>query len=382
MAEGVPIQPDLLRWARNRVNLGIADLPSLFPRYSEWEDGKRHPTMRQLEQFAEKTRTPLGYLFLANPPVEKLPIPDFRTMRDEDIPAPRPELLDTIYRMQQRQAWVRGFLMEEGVDSLEYVKSIMLGDDIRVASERMRETMKLQPDWAANEKYWGTALNTLISRIEEAGVMVMTSGVVGDNTHRPLDVAEFRGFVLCDGHAPLVFLNNRDAKSAQMFTLIHELAHVWLGKEGVSNLKQTMPGTNAIEKFCNQIAAEFLIPTDLFIAAWREADHLPDRFDVIAKRFKVSRIVAARQALDMRQISRDEFFKFYEECQNEEKSQRPEDSGGDYYRTKHRKLGDRFSRLVHQAVRSERLMYADAYRLTGLRGKTFDQYMSQFGGRV
>lgn len=380
MAKGVNVQPELLRWALDRAHLAPSDLEKAFPQYEDWESGDRRPTMRQLERFAKRTHTPLGLLFLAKPPVETLPIPDFRTVKDKAVAHPSPDLLQTIYTMQQRQAWAREFLIDEGAEPLDFVGSASLDTGIEGVASMMRQRLGLQDAWAAGEPTWTAALSALIERIEDAGVMVMLSGVVDDDTHRPLDVTEFRGFVLCDDYAPLVFLNNRDAKSAQMFTLAHELAHVWIGQGGVSNLDHTLPSNHAVERFCNRVAAEFLVPAQSFEQAWKQLGKGETRFDDLAKRFKVSRIVAVRRALDLRHISRTAFFEFYEECQREEGKRRAASEGGNYYDTKHRKLGDRFSRLVLRAVRSQRLSFAEAYRLTGLRGATFDKYSTQFGG--
>ncbi|HMM61712.1 MAG TPA: ImmA/IrrE family metallo-endopeptidase, partial [Candidatus Rifleibacterium sp.] len=82
---------------------------------------------------------------------------------------------------------------------------------------------------------WESFFNILVERSEQAGIIILRSGKVGNNTHRTLDVKEFRGFVIYDELAPFIFINGADAKAAQIFTLVHELAHVWLGASGVSN---------------------------------------------------------------------------------------------------------------------------------------------------
>ncbi|MGN2393362.1 ImmA/IrrE family metallo-endopeptidase, partial [Pelomicrobium sp. G1] len=119
---------------------------------------------------------------------------------------------------------------------------------------------------------WEAAVLELRRRIEDIGVLVVVNGVVGNNTHRKLDVEEFRGFALADPYAPLIFVNGADAKSAQMFTLAHELAHLWLGPagEGLSGYDKILQGDHRVERFCDRAAAEFLVPGREFKAHWPE----------------------------------------------------------------------------------------------------------------
>jgi Zn-dependent peptidase ImmA (M78 family) len=216
--------------------------------------------------------------------------------------------------------------------------------------------------------------------VEDKGVLVVINGVFGNNTHQALDPEEFRGFVLCDRHAPLIFINGADFKSAQMFTLAHELAHLWLGKDGVFNLQDLQPSADAIEKFCNRVAAEVLIPSHELEACWPQARGAADPYTALARRFKVSPIVAARRVLDHGLISRAKFFAFLEtsrEAEQQLHKRRP--SGGDFYRTQEVRVGHRFGGAVIRAVREGKLLYKDAYRLTGLYGKTFDQFAQELG---
>jgi len=218
----------------------------------------------------------------------------------------------------------------------------------------------------------------LRNAIERIGILVFSSSVVGLNNHRSLDPEEFRGFVLCDPYAPVVFVNSADSKSAQMFTLAHELAHVALGSDGLFNLVNMMPCDAEPERFCNRVAAEFLIPGYKLTQRWDEAKATSQPFHTIARWFKVSPVVAARRALDLRLITRPEFFQFYERDQEDwrrrKAEQRKKKGGGDFYRTQDVRLGRRFASAVVRAVREGRILYRDAYRLTDLRGETFNRY--------
>ncbi|MEO0965738.1 MAG: ImmA/IrrE family metallo-endopeptidase [Planctomycetota bacterium] len=280
--------------------------------------------------------------------------------------------------MQRRQSWVRDYLVELGADPITFVGAAELTDPISKTVDSIRGALRLDRRWAQPIKSYEDALNLLLERAEDAGLLMMTSGIVGNNTRRVLDVSEFRGFVLIDEYAPLIFTNNRDAKSAQIFTLVHEIAHVWLGSSGLFDLERTISPDMDIERHCNRVAVELLLPRDQFNEAWKQS-RAQDKFREISRRFRVSRVVVARRALDSKKITKEEFFSLYEELRNEDKPVKTENDGGNFYNTAHRRLGNRFSRLVSQGVREGRLAYRDAYRLTGLRGKTFDNYMARFG---
>ena len=379
MAETVTVKPELIDWAIVRSRLPADDLTHAFPRLDEWRTGKRMPTHRQLELFANKTMTPLGYFFLDSPPTEKLPIPDFRTVGDAPIGRPSPNLIDTIQVMLRRQGWMREYLVDDGHDPLDFIASARNVRNVVSLAARIREKLGLTVDWAEPLANWEEALRTLRNAAERIGILVASSGVVGLNTHRPLDPQEFRGFVLCDSIAPAIFVNAADSKSAQMFTLAHELAHLWVGQGGLFNLIKMMPHDDATERFCNQVAAEFLIPGHKLSERWKEADATEKPFNSIGRWYKVSPLVAARRALDLGLISKARFFEFYERDQAEwrrkkEEAKKREKQGGNFYATQDSRLGRRFAYAVVRAAREGRLLYGDAYKLTDLKGDTFNRY--------
>ena len=185
------------------------------------------------------------------------------------------------------------------------------------------------------------------------GVLVVVNGVFGNNTHQALDPEEFRGFVLCDRLAPLIFINGADFKSAQMFTLAHELAHLWVGKDGVFNLPDLQASEDEIEKFCNRVAAEVLIPSRELEACWPQVKAGDEPYNALARRFKVSEIVAARRVLDHGLISREMFYTFlnaYRADERRKAAQKP--LGGHFYRTQDVRIGHRFGSAVIRAARS------------------------------
>lgn len=377
------LQPNVLRWARERAGL---DVPALAEKVKtkpqkvqDWElTGKL--TFGQVEKVAHHTHTPIGHLFLSKPLDDRLPIPDFRTVGDVPVGPPSPDLLETVQSMQRRQNWMRDELIEEGQPSLPFIGSTTLKSKPETLAEDMRKVLGFDQGWADEIATWSDALRLLRQRVEAAGILIFINGVVGNNPHRHLDPDEFRGFALSDAYAPLVFINGADAKSAQMFTIAHELAHLWLGLDGVSNFDALQSGSDRSEQFCNKAAAEFLVPAAELRKCWQLATTQAEPYQFLARRFKVSPLVAARRALDLSLVSREAYFTFYRAyLQDERRKQDAKESGGDFYKTQNVRVGARFGRAVIRAAKEGRLLYRDAFQLIGMSGATFDKYAQSIG---
>lgn len=381
MANYVNVKPELLRWAVDRSGLSADEYREGV---KDWLSGEKKPTHSQLEAFARRAMVPFGYLFLKHPPDEKLPLPDYRTRSDERVRRPSPNLIETIFEMQTRQEWMHEYLVEEGHDPLPFVGSASVGDKIKPLAEQIRETLELAEDWAEQQPYWEDALRYLRGKIEDAGILIFVNGIVGNSTRRKLDPEEFQGFVFVDKIAPLIFVNGADFKVAQMFTLAHELVHVWVGQSALFDLDATRPANFDVEKYCNRVAAEFLVPAAKLEQAWLNAPDGPAAFTKLANKFKVSPIVIARRAKDLKMITADEFFSFYQSyISRERKKQEEKPSGGNFWLTQNLRLGRRFGKAVIAAAQEGRLSYTDAYDLTRLYGDTFDKYarhLKQKGG--
>ncbi len=378
----ITLQPAVLRWARERARIDaeqLADKMQVKPeRVLAWErDGRI--SIAQADKLAQRTHTALGLLYLTEPPKDLLPIPDFRT-RDDDL-QPSVNLLDTIYLMQRRQAWMRDELIGEGARPLNFIGSYEIGGDPLQVAHAMRDALQLADDWAASVSTWSNALGYLRSRAEDAGVLVVFNGVVENNTSRKLDPDEFQGFALVDEYAPLVFVNNADFKAAQMFTLAHELAHLFVGETGVSSFEHLKFDSNTTERFCDQVSAEFLVPAAELRAFWPTTTRASDPYQSIAHQFKVSSLVAARRARDLGLIQPIAFFKFYDEYMEREwhSSQQTQASGGNFWNTQKWRIGTRFGTAIFRAVKEGRLLYREAYNLTGLKGETFENMREKMG---
>lgn len=380
----VAVNPEILRWAVERSGLDEAALDRQVPGLFDWIEGKSLPTLKKLEKFARKTFTPLGYLFLDVPPDETLPVSVFRTVGDKPIHTPSPNLLETVHTMQRRQDWVREFLAEEGNEPLPFVGSATLKSNVADVADSIRKTLGIREGWAKQQVGWQGALVALRELLDAAGIFFVRNGVVGNNRSRILDVEEFRGFVLVDKYAPMIFVNGRDSEGAQMFTVAHELAHIWIGQSAIFNLLNLQPFDNESEVFCNKVAAEFLVPEKEFRVVWKESERKADRYKAISAHFKVSRLVVARRALDLGFLGRREFSDFFEKYRDEveeaaKQKKGKKKSGGDFYKNQNVRVGKKFAAAVFQATKQGRLLYHDAFRLTGLYGNTFDKYMRRLG---
>jgi Zn-dependent peptidase ImmA (M78 family) len=376
----VPIKPELIRWARERSGMSVGALLKHFPKYELWEKGEAWPSLRQLENLAKKTYTPMGYFFLDTPPDDSLPIPDFRTIQGTLINRPSPNLLEMVQTMQRRQAWMRDYLIEEGEEPLHFIGSATNLENPISLANKIRDFMNLPSDWARQKPTWTDALRALRQAIENAHILTIFSGVVGNNTHRKLNVKEFRGFVLCDSYAPLIFVNSADAKAAQMFTLAHELAHLWLGQDGVFNLPDLQPANHDVEEYCNRVAAEFLVPEQDLQAYWIGAKRADDPFQALARHFKVSPLVVARRALDLGLINKPKFLSFYTGyLEDERRRDETRPGGGDFYTNQDMRIGRRFAEAIVRAAKEGRLLYREAYQLTALSGETFNKYAESIG---
>ena len=380
MTVRVGVQPTMLLWARSRSSLTVADLAHRFPKLEEWERGDRQPTLNQLEDFANATHTPIGMLFLAEPPEEFIPIPDFRTIGDHGVSRPTPDLLDTVFLCQQRQEWYRDFARTNGVESLPFVGSLSVSSDIVESADLMREVLTFGVEERRRISSWSEAFRTLSEHSEVLGVLVMVSGVVGSNTHRVLDPDEFRGFALVDQLAPVIFINGTDTKAAQIFTLAHELAHVWLGETALSNVTITSTAGNAVERWCNQVAAELLVPVAAMQDEYRPTVDFETELDRLARIFKVSTLVILRRIRDAGGHLPGRFSDLYSTELERVLSFRPAGSGGNFYNTQPVRVSKRFARAVIVSALEGQTLYRDAYRLLGFKKHaTFTEFSHSLG---
>lgn len=376
----VDVAPDLLRWAVRRARWDEETTHRRAPKFEAWIEGTDRPTLKQIEEFAANTHTPFGLLFLPKPPVEDLPIPDMRTMRDAGVDEPSADLLETIYLCQRRQDWYRDEALDSGASPLEFVGSATLSTPVEEVATHMRSSLRLD---GRSVKGRSEAMTDLIARAESIGVLVMVNGVVGADTHRPLDPEEFRGFALADDVAPLIFVNGADTKAAQIFTLVHELAHLWLGHSALSDAATDARGGHDEERWCNQVAAEVLVPLGSLRGEW-DGSYGEIELGRLADQYKVSTLVILARLRDAGGLTWDEYMVRHDaerqrvlELMTTSKNR---GGGGNYYNTQLRRLGRPFTRAVVSSALKGRTTYREAYRLLGtVKHSTFEGLAEKVG---
>lgn len=364
----IDISSDMLRWAQERSQLDLDELRLRFSKLPDWESGKTKPTLKQLEKFAKAVHVPIGVLFLPEPPEERIPIPDLRTIDNQQVRKASPNLLEMIFHCQERQSWYRDYARISNQEQLGLIGSADLSMPTAQVASNIRNQLGFNMDVRAECRTWEDALRLFIQLADQAGIMVMVSGVVLSNNNRKLDTREFRGFALADPLAPLVFINGTDSKSGQMFTLAHELAHLWLNTSGLSNVSgQSMDGFPREEIWCNAVAAELLVPMANLQPLLIKGEDVQRAKARLTKHFKVSGLVILRRLLDANWFTREEF----EQAWRDEKTLLNEiaertGSGGDFYRTTVSRVSRRFTQALIISTMEGQTLYRDAFRMLGV----------------
>lgn len=369
------ITPDVLIWARERADYTIDmlsdKLQTKVEKLKAWESGELKPTFKQAQALAQKLHIPFGYLFLRQPPKENLPIPDLRTIKDRGQKSISVDFRDLLNDMKRKQAWYREYAIENGEEAFLYLGKFSLKNSIEEVSNSIKKALNISNEdrkKCRNEKEY---LKLLSDSVDELGVLVMRNSIVGANTHRHLSVDEFRGFAISDAYAPLIFINSSDANSAKIFTLVHELAHLWIDESGISAVSLDRIDNADIESFCNAVSAEVLVPKFEFTTLWNEQEDIVANINATANHFKVSTFVTARRALNLGFIEKDAFFAYYTEATKKFKSYLREEknsrkSGGNYYDTARTRLGSQFSRAVVTSVLEGKTLYRDGGTLLNM----------------
>ena len=256
--------------------------------------------------------------------------------------------------------------------------------DITAIVDKIRADLELDKAWFEKCNNIPNAFNYMRGLLEENGIVVMMNGIVNKNTHRALNVEEFRAFTLVNEWAPLIFINAADSQGARLFSLFHEIVHIWLGEDDFYNDMRSSPDNmKQIEFICNAAAGELMVPQKIFLYKWNQTavEDLFQRIKTISKYFLCSEIVIARKALDNKKITKSAYDQIVEKALNAYKAAREnKESGGNYYNTMTSRLDRCFIRALCESINMGRTSYTEAYRLTNTSRKTFSEVADRLGG--
>lgn len=386
MKVNVNVSKETLGWIMANINFDALS-SQIAGRLISWYSGEKVPTFNQIEEASRATGIPLGYFFLSTPPKEDRSLLEYRTVDSLELEKPSRNLLDTIHDMEQIQEWAKNQMVTDGFSELEFVGSMADVNEVSAFVSQIRQVLDLPKDWFASSKTSADSFRYLRSKVSDAGVIVMMNGIVGNNTHRPLEINEFRAFAIADEYAPLIFINSNDSINGKLFSLLHEFAHILIGKSNFFNDRYSVHGrVNQIETICNAAAAEILVPNDLFVEKWNEViseNDVKTTISALAKYFKCGITVIARKALDHGYITSQEYTQVAQLAvylYNEQRKKAKENPGGDYYRTAASRIDQRFFRMLAGSVAEGKTLYSDAFRLTNTNRATFRELAQQAGG--
>lgn len=333
-------------------------------------DGSKKPTFNQVTEIAKAINIPTGLLLLNKTIDTDENILSFRTLNSRNLEGMSSELRDTIREMQVKQDFLRGEI--EG--NLNYVGKFSISDNYLEVVREIRTYLQIPIDYQKEAK--NKALDYFRKKINYLGIFVFFNGKVKDNTHRKLDIKEFRGFVLSDKKAPIIFINQKDSKSGQLFTLIHELVHLFIGTDEIYNVIETDNYQfDPTEAFVNKITAEILVPeTEL-----RKCTSID--LEELSKNFPVSKFVLVRRLLDMKIISKTVYQKEIARLEKEFEliSKESKVSSGNYTNNLNFRMDKLFFQYVENAVKKNRLSYTDAFNIIGV---GYKGYKTLSGGKM
>lgn len=381
MTPRVHISPVVLEWLVVRAGKDPEEFRHKYPKWDAWLSGRAAPTMRQAQDLAKAAGVPIGYLLLQRPPELKLPVPDFREGFATDLSEPSSDLLAVVHQSIRRQDWYRDYAEDNGLSPVRAVGAGSGQSPVEVAAH-MRAALRFEVETRTGT--WNDVRKHLLRGFEALGGLTVATSMVENNTHRLLNPDEFRGFALVDPLAPLVFVNTRQTINGQIFTLAHEYAHVWLGQGGISLEDPKWEPQGEVEKWCNAVASELLVPREALAARYASLRDLAlsDQLDRLARVFRCGTLVIL-QAIRRNELRPFRDFDAEYEAEKKRLLGLAKDSvggGGDHYNNQPFRIGERFSRAIITDALSGRTPLSEAIRLTSLRSmSSFDTYAERLG---
>ncbi len=385
------VNPNVLVWAREAAGLSLQAAAAKLQisaggdRLAEYEGGLRAPTTPMLKKMAKAYRRPLLTFYLSAPPTRGETGEDFRSLPQRET-ADEPLVSSLLRDVKARQSMVREVIEEEqqeGARELPYVGSMSTADSVASVLASIRDQLAIDRVEFRAQGSIDAAFGYLRTKAEAAGIFVLLIGNLGTH-HTNLEVSAFRGFALADPVAPFVVINDQDATAAWSFTLLHEIAHLWVGASGVSGAY----GESALERFCNEVASEFLMPAQelplLDVTAAMPLDLQAERITAFAQERLVSRSMVAyrlhranRISFTQWEVLAQRFRIEWRALREEQKARAREKSGGPtYYVVRRHRLGAALLQLVDRTVTLGLLSPTEAGTVLGVNARSVAPLLS------
>lgn len=383
MRYNVEISTNILDWVLSILNPSETN-PQVFEILVAWQKGEKIPTYNKVLEISRATGIPLGYFFLKKPPKEDISLVNYRTIKSIELKQPSRALQTTILDMELIQDWLNKQLIKDGYDKNDYVKSLNVDTDIITLSQIVRKKLSIKMDWFISCKTAEDSFKFLRKAISDSGIIVMTNGIVRNNTSKPLSIDEFRAFALIDDYAPLIFINTNDSINGRLFSLLHEYIHIGLGENSLYNDRCSCHNEiSKTEQICNAVAAEILVPQEIFNNQWsllNTDEDLEKNINKLAHYFKCGIVVVARKALENRYISKEQYSLIANNAVQNFKKRKSK--GGEFCRSLNSKIDTNFLNYLFRSVEKGNTLYTEAFRLTNTNSKTFNNLKTQIEGGV
>lgn len=381
MRYDVEISTNILDWVLSILNPSETN-PQVFEILVAWQKGEKTPTYNKVLEISRATGIPLGYFFLQKPPQEDLSLVNYRTVKSIELKQPSQALKTTLLDMELVQDWLSNQLIKDGSDKNDYVKSLNEHTDIITLSQIVRKKLSIDIEWFKSCTNAEDSFKFLRQAISDSGVIVMVNGIVRNNTSKNLSIDEFRAFALIDDYAPLIFINTNDSINGKLFSLLHEYVHIGLGENSLYNDRCSCHNeVGKTEQICNAVAAEILVPQEIFNNQWNslKADEdIEKTINKLARYFKCGVVVVARKALENSYINKDQYSLIANNAVQNFKKKKSK--GGNFYRSLNSKIDTNFLNYLINSVEKGNTLYTEAFRLTNTNSKTFNNLKTQLEG--
>jgi Zn-dependent peptidase ImmA (M78 family)/DNA-binding XRE family transcriptional regulator len=264
MADKAFITPNVLKWARESAKMSeetaAAKVSIAVDKLQEWESGISQPTIKQAQTLAKAYKRPFALFFLPEIPRDFQPLQDFRKSGSKTLTT---SSIFIIREIQQKQAWISDAYADNDEIKLPFVGRFTINDSPQVVAQDILKTLNIHPARYKSE----SPIKEWIDASETKGIFVSRTSFI--HSRLKLDSDELQGFAISDSYAPFVFVNSEDWNAPQLFTLLHELAHIWIAETGISNDVEpeikNKEKFHPVELFCNEVAANALMPKDIIL---------------------------------------------------------------------------------------------------------------------